>query len=185
MRSKKSVAVTMCFCTLLLFTGALRAQKDPGPRGGAAAAGGAFPTLNDKELGFFNQTAMRFLEVDSVSGTIPGEDGTGLGPTFNGNSCAQCHAQPAIGGSSPGLTSPQNLSSQSASGSGHFGWSHERRSLLHHRQRAGARSSLRAQPQWHAGWRRPWLVHHCRAERCGWLQHGPAQLRPGRLPATM
>src|SRR5262249_27396646 len=32
----------------------------------------------------------------------------GLGPTFNGNSCAQCHAQPSIGGSSPGTASPQN-----------------------------------------------------------------------------
>ena len=31
-----------------------------------------------------------------------------LGPTFNGNSCTMCHAQPAIGGSSPGMTSPQN-----------------------------------------------------------------------------
>ncbi|HTS37371.1 MAG TPA: di-heme oxidoredictase family protein [Candidatus Solibacter sp.] len=48
----------------------------------------------------------RFTEVDSVSGTI--EEGSGLGPTFNGNSCAQCHAQPAIGGSSPGQNSPQN-----------------------------------------------------------------------------
>src|SRR6201993_4002228 len=29
-------------------------------------------------------------------------------PTFNGNSCTQCHAQPAPGGSSPGLNNPQN-----------------------------------------------------------------------------
>jgi CxxC motif-containing protein (DUF1111 family) len=42
-----------------------------------------------------------FMEVDSVSGTISGEDGSGLGPTFNGNSCAQCHAFPVVGGSSP------------------------------------------------------------------------------------
>src|ERR1700716_4224798 len=48
-----------------------------------------------------------FQEVDSVSGTIANENGVGLGPTFNGNSCAQCHAQPAIGGTRPGLTSPQ------------------------------------------------------------------------------
>lgn len=48
------------------------------------------------------------METDSVSGTISGEDGRGLGPTFNGNGCAQCHAQPAAGGSSPGLNSPQN-----------------------------------------------------------------------------
>jgi CxxC motif-containing protein (DUF1111 family) len=48
------------------------------------------------------------MEVDSVSGSVPGEEASGLGPTFNGNSCAQCHSQPAIGGSSPGLNSPQN-----------------------------------------------------------------------------
>ena len=41
------------------------------------------------------------MEIDSVSGTISGEDGSGLGPTFNGNSCAQCHAFPVVGGSSP------------------------------------------------------------------------------------
>ncbi len=49
-----------------------------------------------------------FMEVDSVSGEVAGEAGAGLGPSFNGNSCAQCHAQPAMGGSSPGLKSPQN-----------------------------------------------------------------------------
>jgi len=47
-----------------------------------------------------------FMEVDSVSGTISGEGGSGLGPTFSGNSCAQCHAFPAVGGSSP-ATNPQ------------------------------------------------------------------------------
>jgi len=46
------------------------------------------------------------MEVDSVSGTISGEEGSGLGPTFNGNGCAQCHAFPAAGGSSP-ITNPQ------------------------------------------------------------------------------
>ena len=108
MRSKKLVTATMCASVLVLLTGTLCAQKDPGPRGGAAAAGGAYPTLNTNEQAFFNQTFLRFQEVDSVTGTIPGESGNGLGPTFNGNSCKQCHSQPAIGGSSPGLTSPQN-----------------------------------------------------------------------------
>jgi cytochrome c peroxidase len=28
----------------------------------------------------------------------------GLGPTFNSNSCSSCHAQPALGGSSPSAT---------------------------------------------------------------------------------
>jgi len=89
------------------------AQTDPGPRGGPPGAGGTFPvldntnpTLNANDLAFFAEALERFQEVDSVSGTL--EAGSGLGPTFNGNSCAMCHAQPAIGGSGPGLTSPQN-----------------------------------------------------------------------------
>jgi CxxC motif-containing protein (DUF1111 family) len=97
----------MCASLVVLLSGALCGQQDPGPRGGPAAAGGAYPTLNAEEKAFFGQAFITFMEVDSVSGTIPGEDGTGLGPTFNGNSCAQCHSQPTFGGSSPGLTSPQ------------------------------------------------------------------------------
>jgi CxxC motif-containing protein (DUF1111 family) len=86
----------------------VHAQNDPGPRPGAAAAGSFFSTLNANEQAFFTQAQLRFQEIDSVSGGIAGEAGTGLGPTFNGNSCAQCHAQPAIGGASPGLISPQS-----------------------------------------------------------------------------
>ena len=93
---------------VLLNTTPLPAQNDPGPRGGAAGAGSFFPTLNSNEQQFFNQSLQRFQEVDSVSGAIAGETGVGLGPTFNGNSCAMCHAQPAVGGSGPGLSSPQN-----------------------------------------------------------------------------
>jgi CxxC motif-containing protein (DUF1111 family) len=79
------------------------AQRDPGPRPGPASAGGAYPTLNSNEQAFFSQAFQRFQEVDSVTGAS-----SGLGPTFNGNSCNMCHSQPAIGGSSPGLASPQN-----------------------------------------------------------------------------
>ena len=84
------------------------AQTDPGPRGGAAGAGGYYPSLNSTEQFAFGSARTVFQEIDSVSGTMPGEAGKGLGPSFNGNSCAQCHAQPAVGGSSPGLTSKQN-----------------------------------------------------------------------------
>ncbi len=83
-----------------------RAQQDPGPRPGPSGAGGYYPTLDTYEQAFFTQARSRFLAADSVSGTI--EPGIGLGPAFNGNSCAMCHAQPAIGGSGPGLASPQN-----------------------------------------------------------------------------
>ena len=98
-----------CHVTALLWAaGFLDAQMDPGPRGGAPGAGAYYSSLNANEQNFFSQAQLRFQEIDSVSGTMPGETGSGLGPTFNGNSCAMCHAQPAVGGSSPGLKSPQN-----------------------------------------------------------------------------
>ena len=84
------------------------AQRDPGPRPGSAGAGNALTGLSPAELDLFTEGMKSFMEVDSVSGTVSGEDGKGLGPAFNGNSCTQCHSQPAIGASSPGLSSPQN-----------------------------------------------------------------------------
>jgi cytochrome c peroxidase len=93
---------------ILLTTGVCLGQTDLGPRPGAPGAGGFFPTLNASEQALFNAGLEAFTEVDSVSGTIAGEPGKGLGPTFNGNSCAMCHAQPNIGGSSPGKKSPQH-----------------------------------------------------------------------------
>lgn len=100
---------------------------DPGPRAGSPGAGGpprhgAGRWAEDRAAGacirglaapmrlLCEQAFARFQEVDSVSGTIPGEEGVGLGPTFNGNSCAMCHAQPAILGSSPAPFSPQRPS---------------------------------------------------------------------------
>lgn len=94
----------------LFFAGMAFAQSDPGVRGGGAAAGGplASVTANNPagSLAFFNDALATFREVDSVSGTVAGEDGTGLGPRFNSRSCAFCHAQPATGGSAP-ATNPQ------------------------------------------------------------------------------
>ena len=88
--------------------GGASAATDPGPRGGAAGAGGAYDGLTSAELAAFNAAMTAFMETDSVTGSIAGETGAGLGPTFNGNSCAQCHAEPATGGSSPGSHSPQH-----------------------------------------------------------------------------
>lgn len=105
-RSALQVAIACGVVFFVMAAGTLMAQKDPGPRSGAPGAGSFYPTLNANEQNFFNQALLRFQEVNSVSGTI--EPGNGLGPTFNGNSCAMCHAQPTIGGTSPGLTSPQN-----------------------------------------------------------------------------
>jgi len=86
------------------------AQTDPGVRGGGAAAGGALSSVAANNpvtiLNFFNDAKSRFQEIDSVSGTIAGEEGVGLGPRYNSRSCAACHAQPAVGGSAP-ATNPQ------------------------------------------------------------------------------
>jgi CxxC motif-containing protein (DUF1111 family) len=88
--------------------GAALAQTDPGVRGGSAGAGGPLAGLAGADLQFFQISAKRFNETDSVSGTIDDRTntrtqvtGSGLGPAFNATNCAECHAQPAVGGSSP------------------------------------------------------------------------------------
>jgi CxxC motif-containing protein (DUF1111 family) len=77
-----------------------RAQ-DPGVRQGPAGTGQARTGLTSTYQQFYSAALTRFMEVDSVKGGITGETGVGLGPRFNGNSCAGCHAQPTTGGSSP------------------------------------------------------------------------------------
>ena len=74
---------------------------DPGVRGGPPGAGGPLGGMSTDYQNFFNAALARFQEVDSVSGKITNENGTGLGPRFNANSCSGCHAFPAPGGSSP------------------------------------------------------------------------------------
>jgi CxxC motif-containing protein (DUF1111 family) len=75
------------------------APSIPDPAGGPVGAGGPLAGLSTDEVNFFLAARGRFQEVDSVSGGI--EPGNGLGPTFNANSCAACHAEPTVGGTSP------------------------------------------------------------------------------------
>jgi CxxC motif-containing protein (DUF1111 family) len=58
-----------------------------------------------KEQKFFASGLDQFSEIQSVIGSLPNTE-SGLGPRFNLDSCAGCHAFPAIGGSSP-RTNPQ------------------------------------------------------------------------------
>jgi CxxC motif-containing protein (DUF1111 family) len=102
-KSCRMLAVLVCLSLLVIVPASLQAQHDPGPRGGAAGAGGVLPNLKPEAQALFDQALMQFQEVQSVSGDIEGEDSGGLGPTFNGNGCAMCHTQPAIGGTSPSL----------------------------------------------------------------------------------
>src|SRR6266436_6691299 len=66
---------------------------DPGVRPLPAAAGGALAGLGADEKAFFDAAKVIFTEIDTVA--------EGLGPRFNLDSCAGCHAFPAVGGSSP------------------------------------------------------------------------------------
>jgi len=95
-RVRLSSALLVC-----LAASAALAQTDPGPRPGASGAGGPLPGLGTADVTFFNAARDIFTEIDSVSGGIAGEAGKGLGPTFNSNGCATCHAQPDVGGTSP------------------------------------------------------------------------------------
>jgi len=69
--------------------------RDPGPRGGAAGAGAPIAGLTRAELAFFNAGKDDFEEEEEVA--------DGLGPTMNLGSCAGCHLQPAVGGTSPAV----------------------------------------------------------------------------------
>jgi CxxC motif-containing protein (DUF1111 family) len=82
--------------TTLLAAGIASGQAhDPGLRGGPSAAGGALAGLATAESAAFVNGLATFQEIDDVS--------HGLGPRFNMDSCAGCHAFPAVGGSSPAL----------------------------------------------------------------------------------
>src|ERR1700722_17033508 len=61
------------------------AVHDPGVRGGTSGPGGPLAGLSPAEIAFFTAAANRFQEIDSVSGTISGENGSGPGPRLNMN----------------------------------------------------------------------------------------------------
>lgn len=88
---------------------ATASAKDPGVRAGSVGAGTPLPGLTPAEMQFFQDGLGRFVTLDSVKGTEPGAADPGLGPGFNSNSCASCHAQPAIGGSSPSASQYPNI----------------------------------------------------------------------------
>jgi CxxC motif-containing protein (DUF1111 family) len=85
--------------------GAAQAQvaKDPGVRGGAAGAGGfivnAAHPLTANQQTFFDAGKTDFNGVEEID--------EGLGPRFNSTGCGTCHAQPAVGGTSPATNNPQ------------------------------------------------------------------------------
>ena len=73
---------------------------DPGVRGGTLGAGQFFSGLTANQLTVANNAKKTFGQIVAVQQA--GKNG--LGPRFNSNQCSNCHAQPAVGGS----TGPNN-----------------------------------------------------------------------------
>jgi CxxC motif-containing protein (DUF1111 family) len=80
----------LVLCLMCLDESAFPQAHDPGPRPGAASAGGPIAGLTPAQLNLFNEGASRFVEAEKVT--------DGLGPRMNLSSCSGCHAYPAIGG---------------------------------------------------------------------------------------
>ena len=103
----KLTMLTTVAASAAIFAGAAWAQQDPGVQSGVrtgtfagitVSTGGPLINPNNDPNGFtafFEDGLSRFQEVEQVSNA----DNVGLGPRFNSNQCASCHAQPTIGGS--------------------------------------------------------------------------------------
>ena len=90
-------------------TSASAGARDPGVRAGSVNAGTPLNGLSPSQMQYFQDGLSRFMEVDSVGGSVSGEPGKGLGPGYNLNSCVGCHAQPAPGGTSPSANQFPNI----------------------------------------------------------------------------
>src|SRR5690242_18625190 len=96
--SKARIRVLVVVVAILLFgmsqdlPAQFRGARDPGVRGGTAT-GGPIPGLSATEAEMFTVGQDDFASEETVA--------DGVGPRFNFVSCAGCHAQPAVGGSSP------------------------------------------------------------------------------------
>jgi CxxC motif-containing protein (DUF1111 family) len=99
--TRRRVATLWCCGSVLCVTMAAAQVSDPGVRKAATDGGPPVPMpgLANAEQQFFMDGLNRFEEVETVSGGA----NVGLGPRFNSNQCASCHAQPYVGGSSPAI----------------------------------------------------------------------------------
>ena len=69
--------------------------RDPGVRFGSANAGDPIAGLTAHERAFFDSGLADFSSTETIA--------DGLGPRMNMDNCSGCHAQPAVGGTSPAV----------------------------------------------------------------------------------
>src|SRR5215510_3086280 len=72
-----------------------QAAKDPGVRAGDAGAGKALDGITGQQNEYFLAGKEEFEEAEEID--------EGIGPRMNLDSCGGCHAQPALGGTSPAV----------------------------------------------------------------------------------
>jgi hypothetical protein len=77
-----------------------QSARDPGPRAGSPGSGKPLDGLTGPQTNLFNAGLNEFMKRDEVKAD-------GLGPRMNLDSCASCHAHPAVGGTSPFDLNPQ------------------------------------------------------------------------------
>src|SRR5215470_16156404 len=90
------LGISIPFLLFSLMSVQAEVARDPGPRPGTAGVGDPprhLDGLTPGQIALFKSGADKFAQKDSVK--------DGLGPTMNLDSCGGCHAQPAVGGSSP------------------------------------------------------------------------------------
>jgi hypothetical protein len=87
--------VPLLFLPVILGSSRTTPARDPGVRGGTAAAGGPIAGLSASQQEYFSASAAEFSQVEGIT--------HGLGPRMNLDSCSGCHQQPALGGSSPAV----------------------------------------------------------------------------------
>jgi CxxC motif-containing protein (DUF1111 family) len=90
-----AAAICLLAVEVKISSQSVSSAHDPGVRGGASGAGDPLPGITPHELEYFNAGRDDFAEADEVD--------EGIGPMMNLDSCGGCHAQPAIGGTSPAI----------------------------------------------------------------------------------
>ena len=89
---------------------------DPGPRPGTPTSGAGHPIANMpiEQTIFWVDGLIKFGTTATPNGANDSAGNPtlfGLGPSFNGESCLQCHSQPNIGGTSPQVNPQFNAAS--------------------------------------------------------------------------
>jgi len=96
--TRTQAVLAVLACCFAVQVGVLQADfhaSDPGVRPGPAGAGGMIDGLTTGQKQVFAAGFEDFGGVDTLR--------SGLGPRFNLDSCAGCHAAPAVGGTSPAV----------------------------------------------------------------------------------